>query len=355
MTKDVRDLLNSVGSPELDYQEIAAEERWEASLAKWPLLAATLRLLQEQRTTEEFASLASDEPSPLRGALPGLVPALRPVQTEPERPGSTLVVAVVSLAGGAGRTSVVANLTSALAQSGRRSMAFDLDPANALGLHFGMEVSEKLGLASGLNSGQVAAYLSRFRNAAAYLPFGACTGPQLAAFSEQLSLKPDWVKLRLAAFVPQGTEFALLDTPAYRSPLLQQALTAADQVLVLVPADAAGYSRLPAIQALLSEQLGEAAKRRVRYLINRFDGRRPLDQAVMVTLRGFFGERLLPFALQSDDQVAEGLAHRKCLVQEASDSQTIGDFHQLADWVTACAGRTEEASTPRLMGERSSS
>lgn len=57
------------------------------------------------------------------------------------------VVAVVSPKGGVGKTTVVANLATALLDGGRPVTVVDLDPQNALRLHLQMSLDESRGIA----------------------------------------------------------------------------------------------------------------------------------------------------------------------------------------------------------------
>jgi len=63
------------------------------------------------------------------------------------------VIAVVSAKGGVGKTTLAANLASVLATSGRRVIALDLDPQNALRLHFGVPLDSIDGLSRASLSG----------------------------------------------------------------------------------------------------------------------------------------------------------------------------------------------------------
>ena len=57
------------------------------------------------------------------------------------------VVAIVSAKGGVGKTTLTANLATALSRSiAAPVLAVDLDPQNALGLHLGMSPHELRGL-----------------------------------------------------------------------------------------------------------------------------------------------------------------------------------------------------------------
>ncbi len=323
MNDDVRKLFESIGSPELEYREVAAGERWQAAAQRWPILAQTNRLIQERRQVQ--------------------IPR---ETTQRSRTGRCTTIAVVSLAGGTGRSTIAANLAATLGQNGRAVVAADLDPQNALGLHFGLEGGESFGLFSAnLAPQEVALWLARFRSAAAVLPFGPLTGAQIAGLEAASAREPQWLQKRLAAFVPNETEFLVLDTPARASPWLKQALTLADTVLVVLGPDAAGYATLPATEALLDEWVpGGQGRRRARYLVNKFDARRALDRDVLSSLRGVIPERTFARAIHADEVVSESLARRRLVVREGPESQVVAELSALAEWVEVTAAEMRKAS-----------
>jgi len=57
------------------------------------------------------------------------------------------VVVVASMKGGVGKTTTTANLAFALSRLGRPVLVVDLDPQNSLFLHFGLDGSNRDGLA----------------------------------------------------------------------------------------------------------------------------------------------------------------------------------------------------------------
>jgi hypothetical protein len=50
MSNDIRRLLDSIGAPQFEYREVAAVERWQAAVQRWPLLTSVNRALLECRT-----------------------------------------------------------------------------------------------------------------------------------------------------------------------------------------------------------------------------------------------------------------------------------------------------------------
>jgi len=328
MNDDVRKLFESIGTPKLEYREVAAVERWQAAAQRWPLLAQTNKQLHDQRLTQ-----VPREVTP-RG-----------------RAGRCTTIAVVSLAGGTGRTTLAANLAATLGQNGRAVVAADLDPQNALGLHFGLDSSDPFGLFTpNVGPQEVSLWFQRFRSAAAVLPFGALTGAAIAGLEGASAREPQWLQKRLAAFVPNETEFLVLDTPARASPWLKQALAIADAVLVVLTPDAAGYATLPATEALLDEWMtGAQGRRRARYLVNKFDARRALDRDVLASLRGVISDRALARAVHADEVVAEALARRRLVVREGPESQVVAELSNLAEWIETSAAAMRTAGAPTLV------
>lgn len=60
-------------------------------------------------------------------------------------------VAIVSPVGGAGRTTLTAELASLMSARGHRTLAVECDPRNVLAMHFGLREPARAGLASYLN------------------------------------------------------------------------------------------------------------------------------------------------------------------------------------------------------------
>lgn len=321
MHDDVRRLFQSIGVGDPGYREISIAERGQSAAARWPLLAATNQLL-----------------------------AMRPPAVSGARPGGKrrrgVTVAVCSQRGGVGRTTLVANLTASLTQSGRRALAVDFDPQDALALHFGVEPGQAQGIATReLGPRQAQPWLLRFRGGPPCIPFGQPDPAALKLLESSLLADRDWLKGRLDELQPAETEFVLLDTPAGASPWTRQALDAADLVLVVLQADAASYATLPALEELLDS--APEARAHTRFLVNRFDERRELDRDVLAALRGYLAERALPFAMHDDDVVGEALARRHLITVEGGSSQVAADLRVLAGWAEASGDQLLELRPAR--------
>lgn len=322
MSDDVRSLLQSIGAPDFEYREVAAIERWQAAAQRWPLLASVNRTLVDRFLSPELER----PPQPNRRLQRGRC------------------IAVASLQGGTGRTTIVANLAQALAQNGRSALAVDLDPQGALGLHFGVDPEEETGLFQHQLSRQGAAeWLARFRGGPAVLPFGKLTAAQLSGLESTCARDPSWLPKRIQSLMPDDCEFVLLDLPAATHPLWRAAVGIADKVVALLSPEPSAYATLPQLELLFDECSAAPGRRGVHYLLNRFDARRALDRDLFASLRGMMGPRALPFPIHADPVVAEALARRRLIMQEAADSQVVAGLGSLAEWVEqagqASAGR----------------
>jgi cellulose synthase operon protein YhjQ len=217
------------------------------------------------------------------------------------------VVALVSLKGGTGRTTLTALLATLLARRGERVLAVDLDPQGALGLHFG------------LRPGAGPDDLADGHADVPHVPFGALGLDPTAG-----TVDPAWLAGRIAALAPDTPDLVLLDVPAGPTPGLGAALALADAALVVLLPDAASYATLPATEAMF------ASARPPLYVVNQVDGRRPLCADVLAGMRRFLGDRPL-YAVHADERVREALALGRTLLEEPAGSQVVADLEAIAE------------------------
>jgi chromosome partitioning protein len=251
------------------------------------------------------------------------------------------VVAVASLKGGVGRTTLTANLAGALAQAGRRCLAADLDPQNGLGVHFG-----RTSVGAGLADLHTDVVDRRDRGEPAFVPFG------IRSAEDTLAADPTWLARRLQA-LGGGCELVLLDTPAQRGPWLTAALALADLVLVVVTPDPACYATLPAMEELLLETRGDRPRLGAHYVVNRFDAASLVGRDVLAAMRASFPRRLAPVVVHQDEAVREAVGRQRTIFREATHSQVIADLTELCDWVVARVGGAVESRPLRAAGARS--
>ncbi|MCK6550517.1 cellulose synthase operon protein YhjQ [Myxococcota bacterium] len=253
------------------------------------------------------------------------------------------LVSITSLKGGTGRTTIAANLTALLDAGDRRAVAVDVDPQNALGLHFGLDLSDGTGIArDDATAGRIEHTSARAGGRTTFVPFGETTRDELAALDGSVARDPQWLRRKLRQLVPAGTSLCVLDTPSTPCALLDQALALSDLVLVVLRPDAASFATIARTEALLATH----ARPKVRrfYLVNGVDGRRTLTADVLTSMSALLPGVMLPFWLPEDEHVREALARQRLLVDDAPASRALEPLWQLATFVATAV----DASEPSL-------
>ena len=239
-------------------------------------------------------------------------------------------VAVISLAGGVGRTTLAATLATLAARNGRSSLAVDWDPQNLLALHFGLQQPPAEGLAANVAAGrpwQTSAL--RSAGGALVLPFGRLTVDQLRDWYPQMARERGWLAAQLSKIEldqTAGPSWTFIDTPRAPSLLVEQALLAADAAMLVLRAD-------PGAMALLPEALAIAADKPVIAVINGFDASRPLQQGVRAALLSRLGARLAPHVVHRDEAVPEAFARLSSVADLAQHAQATHDLFGLMRWL----------------------
>ena len=120
-------------------------------------------------------------------------------------------VAIVSTTGGAGRSTLTAELASLLAQRKHPALALECDPANVLGFHFGMREIPEDGLGAYLDAPTPGAWAragQRSDDDVLFVPWGSGGAPAALA-----NAAPDWLGRLLA---PMGVRYVMV--PLQRAP-----------------------------------------------------------------------------------------------------------------------------------------
>ncbi|WER47319.1 cellulose biosynthesis protein BcsQ [Cupriavidus sp. WKF15] len=243
------------------------------------------------------------------------------------------IVAVVSAKGGVGKTTLSANLADALAQTGQRVLAIDLDPQNMLRLHFGMPVQDVTGHARATLAGESWITSIWARRRALVMPFGGLNDADLAVFEQHLATHPNWLKRQLDQLGLSENDIVIIDTPPGPSCYMRQALSCAHVCLVMTLADPASYAALPLMENLIRTY----CERRPDYLgqalvINQVDMARQLSKDVVQVLRDQLGEGAIG-VIHEDQAVPEALANDRTIVDHSPRSQAGEDIRRCASWL----------------------
>ncbi len=246
--------------------------------------------------------------------------------------------------GGVGKTTVAANVAAALAQFGFGVTVIDLDPQNALRLHFGVMLQEPAGFAWSLAQPYGAppwqACIRQTQWGINLLPFGQMDTTSAMAVADALSHYPERLGNILTALQADPRQMVIVDSPPGPSSALSAALPFVDLLVCVLLADAISASLIPSIDAGRAfgpgTQLGQEGGR-IRYVLNQVDANSRLSRATAEAIRPYLGPRLLG-EVRRDEFVAEAAAHQCPLPFFAPTSGSAQDIAQITQAVAMAFG-----------------
>jgi cellulose synthase operon protein YhjQ len=234
------------------------------------------------------------------------------------------VIAVFSLAGGVGKTSLVATLGRALSARGERVLLVDTAAYGVLPFFFGAR-DQRPGV------------LRTFSppSASGDAPIQMVTidpdtlGPENAA-QETLSSE--------IARHSRGVSRVLVDLATASGATTRRLLKMSPTVLVPIIPDMSSVVSVSSIDAFFQHNSAAQGKQVLPYyVLNQFDPSLPLHLDVREVLREQVGDRLLPFTLRRAPAVSEALAEGMTVMDYAPNSNVAEDFGSLAGWVKSLA------------------
>ena len=229
------------------------------------------------------------------------------------------VIAFFSLAGGVGKTCLVATLGRALAALGEHLLLADTSAGGMLPFYFGSRESRPGAVRT-------------------FFPPGPTFGAETDAPVQVLNLPPerdpgpDWLTDllnggRLANRVLVDVATASQDVAAHLRRLKPT-------ILVPLLPDMSSVASLGPLEAL--PESGETL-----YLLNQFDAESPLHLDVRALLQQQLGDRLLPFVVRRSYAISEALAEGMTVIDYAPDSPVAEDYRVLASWLRSFAAASQ--------------
>jgi cellulose synthase operon protein YhjQ len=251
-----------------------------------------------------------------------------------------IILPIVSAKGGVGKTTVTANLAAGLTQIGHTVLVLDLDPQNALRLHFAMDIADNAGIGPATLVGQDWADVAQNdKDGVLYLPYGRLSERQRIRFEAILAQQSDWLTRGLQSF-SGSRQIVLIDTPPGPSAYLPHALRNAHWVLVVLLAQAGTYATLPSMISLMEEYCSKDNGFRGAYhIINRFNASRRLDMDVRDAMRAMIGGDMASCEIHEDETVHEALASRQLVHNYDQHCRASHDIACLAGWVSQLLGQ----------------
>jgi len=270
-------------------------------------------------------------------------PQAAPVENAPAAPPARVpTLAVFSLAGGVGKTSLIAALGRALSSRGERVLLVDTAPYGLLPFFFGAR-DQRPGQLRTFNP--PGASLEAPIQLVTLDPETSPADAHAADLNQPQNPSPsqpadrnqdrnqDWLVpevLRLS----RTANRILIDLPTASGATTRRILRLNPTILVPVAPDMNSVVSVGAIESFFRHNGNIGGKQIMPYyVLNQFDYSLPLHLDVRELLREQIGDRLLPFALRRSPAVSEALAEGMTVIDYAPSAVLAEDYASLAGWV----------------------
>ncbi len=232
------------------------------------------------------------------------------------------LVTVFSLAGGVGKTSLIATLGRALSSTGERVLLTDTTSHGLLPFYFG---------ASELRAGAVRTFSP---------PAGSSDAP-IYMVSYDVNQRTgdvesqDWLDDELTGN-SRNMQRVLVDLTPGAAWVARRLARMNSTILVPVAPDMNSVISLAGVEKFFAG-MADSEGRPVQpfYVLNQFDASLPLHLDVREVMRQQLGDRLLPFAIRRSPAVSEALAEGMTVIDYAPDSAVAGDYMNVVSWLRA--------------------
>lgn len=242
-----------------------------------------------------------------------------------------------------------ANLAHALQRAGRRVLAIDLDPQNALRLHFGVPLEDTGGFMARLTAGvDPGGALRETASGVALLPHGALDMASSLALAVAIERNPEQITAPLRRLMADPGLVIIIDTPPGPSHALAAVIPLVDTFVAVLLADAASTALLPQVEtgAFLGQgTLASLFASRLRIIINQVDQASRLSFTAAEAVARHLGPKLLG-AVARDEAMSEALAYQRLLLDFAPASRAATDLGAIAQALVALLPTPVAASQP---------
>jgi cellulose synthase operon protein YhjQ len=238
------------------------------------------------------------------------------------------LICFASPKGGVGKTTLAANVANELARGGQHVIALDLDPQNALRLHFGIPLQDATGFTHLLTRRpDWRSCLHETPAGISVLPYGSSEFGDTVALNAAAAQTPALLQRPVEDILASRNICLVVDTPPGPSSLLAALLPRTDLLVTVLLVDATSVSLIPTIERDGGYDAGQAngSGPAMGFILNQFDPRTRLGGVIADAATRHLGKRLLGMVYR-DENVAEAIAAQKVLADYAPASKANQDI-----------------------------
>jgi cellulose synthase operon protein YhjQ len=229
-------------------------------------------------------------------------------------------LALFSLAGGVGKTSLAATMGRALSSRGERVLLVDTAAYGLLPFFFG---------AHDQRPGQLRTFSPPGTSTDAPIQMVTIDPDGLGAESSN----PEALCAEIGKY-SRGVSRVIVDLATASGATTRRVLKMAPLVLVPMVPDMNSVVSVSSIDSFFQHNPNPAMKPAMPYyVLNQFDPSLPLHLDIREVLREQLGDRLLPFVVRRSPAVSEALAEGMTVVDYAPDAAVSQDYMDVASWL----------------------
>ena len=276
-----------------------------------------------------------------------------------QQPAQAPVLAVFSLAGGVGKTSIIASLGRALSTRGEHLLLVDTTAYGLLPFFFGARDQRPGQLRTFNPPGASLEAPIQLITLDPESPLPDAAGDN--SLADGASDRPqEWLAAEITR-LGRAHHRVLVDLPSASGATTRRILRLNPTILVPVLPDMSSVVSVGAIESFFQhnaaatgsgKHAGSGKHIEPYYLLNQFDYSLPLHLDVRELLREQIGDRLLPFTLRRSPAVSEALAEGMTVMDYAPSAPLAEDFSSLAGWVRSLAAPAVQTNRGVRWSER---
>ena len=220
------------------------------------------------------------------------------------------LITIYSPKGGVGKTTLVANLCYSFSRLGFKSIAVDLDPQNALKLHFGLPITDKRGASNNYSDFETwDQYINSEQDNAYVLPYRS-KKYEPSKKSEHIHAPDSFLFDELKQLIQQENLIVIVDLPTASEELALALSPLTDVFVIPLLSDTASLAVIPEVELFIKNTSSDICPIPPQVVLNQMDYRCQISIDVETFITNHLKDSVI------------GIIHKDYSVVEANAKQT---------------------------------